>query len=111
MTNTAKVSHFFGAPTQRMLETYCTNITYVSISTKEKLLRSLMRFFHQNSCLLRCGRTKYKHNGQTTIILNIISTQLISSNIWHVEGKINGKHKVILEIDTNSKKCDVIKRL
>jgi len=110
MNNTTKVSHFFGKPSQRLLETYCNNIT-TTTSTKEKLIRESIKFFHLNSFSLLCGRNKYRFNGQTTIKFSIINTTFIADAIWHVEGKIKNTHRVILEVNTSSNRCDIIKKL
>ena len=114
MHNTSKVAHFHQTPHIRLLEIYAVNATfrkvYESHSLKEKIIRFLIHALKLQTCKLMCGRSKAPNNNRTRVSFKVIKSYPLETNIWHVEGTLAGKRKVLMLVDKANDVCDVIKK-
>jgi hypothetical protein len=122
MQNTIKVSHFKRAPSLRLLEMYCSNITNKIVSTPKKTIKTMIwqisniiivmperiirwgfKKIGITSCYLLCGRS-----GKTSVKFTIIESTFISDGIWHVKGILGDQRRVTLEVNKVNDTCDII---
>lgn len=115
MQNTSKVSHFHQTPPIRLLEIYSADATfknvYESYNLKEKVIRFLIHMLNRKTCTLLCGRSKAINHNRSKVDFKVIKSHLIDTNLWHVEGVLAGKRRVIMAVDKENDVCDVIEKL